>query len=113
MLMRVDRHCRRTALLAAVVAGLLNVPGIAAAQTKIYPEGTDCANQATIAERLLCGRQEFRRQHGLAVVQPTIVPPGTVEEPEPILPGPTPPIELRRPSAQQERLQPNTASPRH
>jgi hypothetical protein len=111
--MRFRTPCRRTVLLAAALAGLLSVPGIAVAQTKIYPEGADCANQATIAERLLCGRQEFRREHGLAVVQPTIVPPGTVDEPEPILPGPTPPIALRPPAEQQERLQPNTASPSH
>jgi len=111
--MRVFSHYRRTALMAATIAGLLSPPGIATAQTKIYPEGTDCANQPTLAERLLCGRQEFRREHGLAVVQPTIVPPGTVDEPEPILPGPTPPIELRQPSEQQERLQPRTASPIH
>jgi hypothetical protein len=111
--MRVRPPCRRAIFLAAAFGGILSAPGFAVAQTKIYPEGTDCANQATIAERLLCGRQEFRREHGLAVVQPTIVPPGTVDEPEPILPGPTPPIELRPPSEQQERLQPNTASSSH
>jgi hypothetical protein len=111
--MRVARHYRWTVALAAAAAGLLSATGIAVAQTKIYPEGTDCASQPTLAERLLCGRQEFRREHGLAVVQPTIVPPGTVDEPEPILPGPTPPIELRQPSEQQERLQPRTASPSH
>jgi len=111
--MRVGRNYRRPILPAVFVAGLLSASGIAVAQTKIYPEGTDCANQSTIAERLLCGRQEFRREHGLAVVQPTIVPPGTVDEPEPILPGPTPPILWRQPSEQQERLQPNTASPSH
>jgi hypothetical protein len=45
------------AVLAATLCGAL-------AQTKTYPPGTDCASQPTIAERLLCGRQEFRRQSG-------------------------------------------------
>jgi hypothetical protein len=117
MTMRIDRTHPRTAALAAAVAGLLSAPGIASAQTKIYPPGTDCANQPTIAERLLCGRQEFRREHGLSVVQPTIVPedsvPGSVDEPDPI-PQPKPPAELQAPSQQPQMMQqPNTASPNH
>jgi hypothetical protein len=121
--MRVHMPCRKTLLLAAAVAGLVSAPGMTAAQTKIYPEGTDCANQRTIAERLLCGRQEFRREHGLSVVQPTIVPQGSVpeasvpdgsiQEPDPIPAQPTPPAELRSPSEQQEQLVPHTASPNH
>jgi hypothetical protein len=116
--MRVCKPYRRTVLLAVAMAGLLSAPGLAVAQTKIYPEGTDCANQRTIAERLLCGRQEFRREHGLSVVQPTIVPEGSVpggsiREPEPIPAQPTPPAVLRWPSEQQEQLVPNTASPSH
>lgn len=102
--------------LAVAVAGLLTASDIASAQTKIYPPGTDCANQATIAARLLCGRQEYRREHGLSVVQPTIVPegpvPDSVDEPEPIPTQPAP-AELLRPSGQQIQSQPNTASPNH
>lgn len=113
--MRIRRnHCRSLAL-AVLLVGVVTMPVVAAAQTKIYPPGTDCANLPTIAERLLCGRQEFRRQHGLSVEQPTIVPqgsvPGTVDEPEPFPQQPMPQPELV--PGQQERMQPNTASPNH
>jgi hypothetical protein len=108
---------RRAIALAVAVAGVVGASGIAAAKTKIYPPGTDCANLPTIAERLLCGRQEFRREHGLSVEQPTIVPqgsvPGSVDEPDPI-PQPMPPAELQPPSEQPQLMQqPNTASPNH
>jgi hypothetical protein len=102
--------------LATALAGMVGASGVAAAQTKIYPPGTDCANLPTIAERLLCGRQEFRREHGLSVEQPTIVPqgsvPGSADEPDPI-PQPMPPAALQPPSEQQLLQQPNTASPKH
>jgi hypothetical protein len=107
---------RKTFTLAAAVAGLLTATDIAAAQTKIYPPGTDCANQATIAARLLCGRQEYRREHGLSVVQPTIVPDGSVpaaaDEPNPI-PAQPAPSELVLPSGQDMQAKPNTTSSNH
>jgi len=61
----------------ALVAAILAVPSPAAfAQAKVYPPGTDCANLPTIAERLLCGRQEFRRQSGTVTQQqPAETPP--------------------------------------
>jgi hypothetical protein len=111
--MRWSMNYRRAIALAVAVAGVVGASGIAAAQTKIYPPGTDCANLPTIAERLLCGRQEFRREHGLSVEQPTIVPQGSVDEPDPI-PQPMPPAELQSPSEQPQPMQqPNTASPNH
>src|ERR1041385_6121230 len=98
------RMNRKAIALAPAVVGVVGASSIAAAQTKIYPPGTDCANLPTIAERLLCGRQEFRREHGLSVEQPTIVPqgsvPGSVDEPDPI-PQPMPPAEVQPPSEPQ------------
>jgi hypothetical protein len=114
--MHIDWTYRRSLAVAAAFASLLSTPGLASAQTKIYPAGTDCANQPTIAERLLCGRQEYRREHGLAVVQPTIVPegsvPGSADEPNPIPTQPAP-AALVPPAAQQIQSQPNTASANH
>jgi hypothetical protein len=115
--MRTRRKHRRSLAVAFGFAGVIAMPLVAAAQTKIYPPGTDCANLPTIAERLLCGRQEFRRQQGISVEQPTIVPqgsvPGTADEPEPFPQQPMPQPELRLVPGQQERMQPNTASPNH
>jgi len=115
--MRLRRTHRRRLAVAVAFAGVVTMPVVGAAQTKIYPPGTDCANLLTIAERLLCGRQEFRRQQGLSVEQPTIVPqgsvPGTVDEPEPFPQQPMPQPELRLVPGEQERMQPNTASPNH
>jgi hypothetical protein len=116
-------RCRmnhRGAIVLAAVAGVVVASGIAAAQTKIYPPGTDCANLPTIAERLLCGRQEFRREHGLSVERPMTVPqgsvpgsvPGSADEPDPI-PQPMPPAEVQPPSEPKLMQQPNTASPNH
>ena len=56
---------KRVLLWMAATGILSTMPMIALGQTKIYPPGTDCANLPTIAERLLCGRQEFRRQSGM------------------------------------------------
>jgi hypothetical protein len=108
--MRLYRNHRRTLALAAAVAGLLGAPDIAAAQSKIYPPSSDCANQATIAERLLCGRQELRRQQGLSVEQPAAAPP-RVDEPGPFPDRPLPSGALR--PIPGEPIQPNTASPNH
>jgi hypothetical protein len=110
--MRLRRNHRRSLALAAALVGVAILPAVAAAQTKIYPPGSDCANQPTIAERLLCGRQEFRREHGLSVEQPTIVPPGSVRQPEPLPEPPMPPSQVS-PTPGQEEMQPNTASPNH
>ena len=45
--------------LALVVATMTPPPAMA--EDKIFPPGTECANLPTIADRLLCGRQELRR----------------------------------------------------
>ncbi|GAB2175800.1 hypothetical protein [Dongia sp. agr-C8] len=107
--MRLSNH-RRSFALAAAVAGIMTMPGTATAQSKIYPPDTDCANQPTIAERLLCGRQEFRRQHGLSVEQPDAATP---DEPGPFPDQPLPPAELRPAPGQSGKMPPNTASPNH
>jgi len=51
----------RSHLLSCAMLAMSLLPGAAQAEDKIYPPGTECANLPTIAERLLCGRQEFRR----------------------------------------------------
>jgi hypothetical protein len=115
--MRCRRNHSRALALPIAAAVLLCGAGIAGAQTKIYPPGTDCANQPTIAERLLCGRQEYRREHGLSVVQPTIVPqgsaPNSVDEPDPIPDAPVPGALVLPSTEPQLMQQPNTASPNH
>jgi hypothetical protein len=77
-------------------------PLASASADETYPPGTECANLRTIAERLLCGRQELRRGDA-AVQQQQNVPappydgyspdpdqaqpaPGTQIEPAPELP---------------------------
>lgn len=61
----------RTLLFAGLTATIMLTPMVAASgQSRIYTPGTDCANQPTIAARLLCGRQEFRREQGLSNTQP-------------------------------------------
>lgn len=97
-------------VLAAAIAGALTLPGMASAQSKIYPPGANCANEATISERLLCGRQEFRRQHGLSVDQRDAAP---SDEPGPFPDQPMPPTDLRAEPGQPGEMQPNTASPNH
>jgi hypothetical protein len=101
----------RALITIALTAALLVLPVAAAsAQTKIYPPGTDCANLPTIGERLLCGRQEFRRQSETSVPQPA-PPPGIDRIPDrepqsPVFDESTP---LLVPKASQNR----TASPNH
>ncbi|WP_395023053.1 hypothetical protein [Dongia sp.] len=102
-------NSRQNLVLAAAVAAVI-IPGIASAQSKVYPPEADCANQPTIAERLLCGRQEFRRQQGVSVETPNGLTPG---EPGPFPDQPMPPAELRPAPGQAEELEPNTASPNH
>jgi hypothetical protein len=46
-------------MLALVASAFL--PHFASAQDADYPPGTECANEPTIAKRLLCGRVELRR----------------------------------------------------
>jgi hypothetical protein len=65
---------QRTLMAAVLAAGSLLPATAALGEDKIYPPGTDCANQPTIAERLLCGRQEFRRQSGVSTEQPAPLP---------------------------------------
>ena len=97
--------------LSFAVAGILALPAVASAQNKIYPPGTDCANQPTIAERLLCGRQEFRRQQGSSVEQPNQAAPAPLDEDRPFPDQPTSPTDLQPPPAQQSL--PRTSSPTH
>jgi hypothetical protein len=56
-----------------VLAVAVALPVAASAQDKVYPPGTECANLGTIAERLLCGRQELRR--GDSAVERNVSPP--------------------------------------
>jgi hypothetical protein len=109
--MRVSPKHRPALAFAAAIAAVLTLPVHAGAQTKIYPPGTDCANQPTIAERLLCGRQEFRRQPGASVEQPTAIPPAPqgADRPFPETPAP-PPVDLTTPAVQELS---RTASPNH
>lgn len=53
------------AVLGATILALLQIA--TASADEVYPPGTECANLRTIAERLLCGRQELKR--GDAAVQ--------------------------------------------
>ena len=98
----------RHSILIAALAGFSALPIAASAEDKIYPPGTDCANQPTIAERLLCGRQEFRRQSGTSVEQPMEAPP-SLEDREQTVPEST----SRQLTPEQQRLVPRTASPNH
>jgi hypothetical protein len=97
---------------AAALAGILAMPAVASAESKIYPPGTDCANQPTIAERLLCGRQEFRREQGVSVEQPNAVPPAPSDEERPFPNQPMPPADLA-PAPARQQLLPRTSSPNH
>jgi hypothetical protein len=105
--MRFLRNHRQSIALAAVAAGVLAMPVVASAQSRIYPSGTDCASQPTIAERLLCGQQEQRRQQGVSVEEPVV---------NPETPGPFPdrPASVEfRPAPGQQELVPSSASTRH
>jgi hypothetical protein len=103
---------RRMLSLAGALVGVLALPAIASAQSKIYPPGTDCGNQPTLAERLHCGRQEFRRQQGMSVEQPSVTAPAPLDEDRPFPETPAPPAELR-PAPNQMQVPPRTASPTH
>ena len=108
--MRLSRTCLNTLVSAAAIAGALAAPAFA--QTKIYPPGTDCANQPTIAERLLCGRQEFRRQSGTSTETPAPTPPAGLDEDRPFPDQPMPPPADLRPAPEPQLLL-RTASPNH
>jgi hypothetical protein len=103
---------RRMLFRIAGIAGVLAIPALASAQSKIYPPGTDCANQPTIAERLLCGRQEFRRHSGTAAEQPTESPAAPLDGNRPFPDPPTPTTDYR-PAPEQQQVLPRTASPNH
>ena len=64
---------------------------IAAAADQVFPPGTECANLPTIAERLLCGRQELKR--GDAATQRPNQPPPPYDgwSPDPDQAQPPPP----------------------
>jgi hypothetical protein len=95
---------QRTLIAIVVAAGILLPAAVASGEDRIYPPGTDCANLPTIAERLLCGRQEFRRQSGTSVQPPAPLPeqpslsPSVAEDPR-----------METPLVGQQR----TASPNH
>ncbi|MDQ7250921.1 hypothetical protein [Dongia sedimenti] len=108
--MRVSRSHGRLLSLAGAVVGILTLPIAASAQAKIYPPGTDCANQPTIAERLLCGRQEFRRQSGTAIETPDQTPPAALDEDRPFPDQPVPPPASLSPAPEPQPL-PRSASP--
>ena len=101
----------RALIAVAVTAAILLLPVAAASgQSKIYPPGTDCANLPTIAERLLCGRQEFRRQSETSVQQPAPPPAvdGMPERRPPLSPPAYEAAPVLIPNAQDR-----TASPHH
>ena len=62
----------RSFLGAAILAAL---PTVTASADQIYPPGTECANLPTIAERLLCGRQELKRGDTAVQQQQNVPPP--------------------------------------
>jgi hypothetical protein len=101
----------RARIAAIVAAGMLLPSAVASAQSKVYPPGTDCANQATIAERLLCGRQEFRRQSETALPQPAPQP-GIDRIPDEEAPASSP-VDEDAIMAIPQTSQPRTASPNH
>ncbi len=109
--MRALRNHRSLLPLVGAIAGVLAMPVIASAEDKIYPPGTDCANQPTIAERLLCGRQGFRRQSGTSVEQPKEVP-APLDQERPFPATPAHPADLG-PVPDQPSTLPRTSSPTH
>ncbi len=103
------RKFHRDLLIAALI-GFSALPVAASAEDKIYPPGTDCANQPTIAERLLCGRQEFRRQSDASVAQPMETPPALDDQGRAISDSTTAPNAL---TPEQQQLVPRSTSPNH
>jgi len=104
----------RALIFAGLTVSLLLTPMVAASgQSKIYPPGTDCANLPTIAERLLCGRQEFRREQGVSNTRPAPLDESGKIEGRPPLPtaDETAPRELSLPP--QDSSQERTSSPLH
>jgi hypothetical protein len=65
---------RRCLHLGAVIVALWVATAVAAAD-ETYPPGTECANLRTIAERLLCGRQELKRNDAAVQEQKNVAPP--------------------------------------
>jgi hypothetical protein len=86
--MNVTRRCLH---LATVIVGLSMAAGIAAAD-ETYPPGTECANLRTIAERLLCGRQELKRNDAAVQEQKNVPSPpydGYSSDPDQAQPPPS------------------------
>jgi hypothetical protein len=74
--MNISRFLLGAALVLAVL------PITTATADEVYPPGTECANLRTIAERLLCGRQELKR--GDAATQQNVpAPPYDGYSPDP------------------------------
>ena len=61
--------------LAPWLAIAVALPMSAALADQTYPPGTECANLRTIAERLLCGRQELKRGDATVQEQKNVPPP--------------------------------------
>ena len=51
----------RTSSIALALAVSAFAPALASADDVTYPPGTNCANLPTLSARLVCGRQELRR----------------------------------------------------
>jgi hypothetical protein len=64
-------NCRCAALALILAAA----PIASTTADQIYPPGTECANLRTIAERLLCGRQELKRGDAGVQQQQNVPPP--------------------------------------
>jgi hypothetical protein len=94
-----------------VLAGCL-APVAAAVADETYPPGTECANLRTIAERLLCGRQELRRGDAAVQEQKNVPPPpydgysADPDQAQPPPPGstplPTPNVQANPPASPQQ-----------
>ena len=94
----------------ALSGSLLSITAATADET--YPPGTECANLRTIAERLLCGRQELKRGDA-AVQQQQNVPPPPYDgySPEPDQAQPPPPGTTPLPTPTTQPVSPQSVNP--
>jgi hypothetical protein len=72
MSMKLTRRSLWLAPWLVMTVAVLPVPALA---DETYPPGTECANLRTIAERLLCGRQELKRGDAAVQEQKNVPPP--------------------------------------